>query len=132
METVKNKTQFLDGFGSENLIEEFYLSKNQKLRPGTVLSENEDQYKIEVGVPFMRKNDMNIELMNDKLIITGNRPLEHSSRSKERNYKGIFHLPNDIKKDEINVSFNDGLLTVKFPKNKFKEQHQSTRIKHSF
>ncbi len=124
MEELKNKTKFLSGFGNENMVEEFYLSKNTKLRPGVVLSENDEYYKIELGVPFLKKQDMRVELHKNILVVTGKRINQHAKTS-EKSYKGIFHISDDVMKDKIESEFNDGLLTIKFPKNKIKKIHQT-------
>lgn len=129
MENVKKKSQFLSGFGSENLIEEFHLGKNQKLRPGSVISENNDVYKIELGIPFMREEDIHVELSSNKFIVNARRPIGHTKNGKERIYKGIFHISEDVQKEEINVKFKDGLLTIVFPKNKIKANHTTSFVR---
>lgn len=116
MDKAGDKTQFLGGFGSEDLVEEFYMEKNQDLRPGTIFSENDQEYKIELGVPFMRKEDMEVDLTQDKLIVEANRKIPKEQREK-KHYKGIFHIADDVNKDGIAVDFNDGMLAVTFPKN---------------
>jgi HSP20 family protein len=129
MENTKKKTQFLGGFGSENLVEEFYLEKNQKLRPGTVISENEDSYKIELGIPYMRKEDIQVEVAGKKLVVSGKRPIGDSKKVSERTYKGIFHISDDVRKDDIDVEFNDDLLTIIFPKRKIETSHEISYIR---
>lgn len=131
MENTKKKAQFLGGFGSENLVEEFYLEKNQKLRPGTVISENEDVYKVELGIPYMRKEDIQVEVSGEKLIISAKRPVGDSKKGSERTYKGIFHISEDVRKDDIKVKFNDGLLTIVFPKSRIEASHETSYIKKS-
>jgi HSP20 family protein len=131
MENTKKKTQFLGGFGSENLVEEFYLEKNQKLRPGTVISENEDVYKVELGIPFMRKEDIQVEVSGEKLIVSANRPMDDAKNAKERTYKGIFHISEAVRKEGIDVKFNDGLLTLVFPKRKIVATHETSYVRKS-
>jgi HSP20 family molecular chaperone IbpA len=129
IEDVKTKSQLLSGFGNEDIIEEFYLKKNQKLRPGTIFSENDDEYKIEIGVPFIREEDLKVELLADSLIVRAQRQMPNDSNKNIRTYKGTFHISNDVKKDKIDVSFREGLLTVKFPKTKIRENQQEIDIK---
>ncbi len=128
-EDVKKKSQFLSGFGSEDVIEEFYLKENQELRPGTILSENDEEYKLEIGVPFIREKDLKVKLQNDKLVVSAERQTPKKTSGKVRTYKGIFHITNDIIKDKIDVNFNEGLLTIIFPKNKIKRKQQNIDIK---
>jgi len=128
-EDIKSKSQFLSGFGSDDIIEEFYLKENQELRPGSILSENDEEYKLEIGVPFIREKDLKVKLENDRLVVSADRQTPKKASSKVRTYKGIFHITDDIIKDKIDVTFNYGLLTIIFPKNKIKRKHQNIDIK---
>ena len=126
MEHIKTKKQFLGGFGSENMVEEFFLTKHAKLRPGTIISENEDVYKIELGIPFLGEKDIEVELLDDTLIVSGEGKMkEQNDTYKERIYKGVFHITDDVIKDRIEAKFNDGLLTIRFPKKKIQVKQLS-------
>lgn len=121
-EKTSEKSQFLGGFGDENLVEEYYFSKNNKLRPSTVLSENDKAYKVEVGIPFMSKEDLQFDIFQDRFVVTGKRKM-NDPKNKERLYKAIFHIADDVNKEGIEADFNDGMLTIHFPKQKIRGEH---------
>ena len=118
-ERTSEKSGFLGGFGDENLVEEYYFSKNSKLRPSTVLSENDKLYKVEVGIPFMNKEDLQFDLFGERFVVTGKRKIDDGN-GKERLYKAIFHIADDVDKEGIAAEFIDGLLTIRFPKQKIR------------
>jgi len=129
MEAKKKRNQFLSGFSNENIIEEFYVSDNKKLQPSTILSENEDRYKIELGIPYMRKDDIVLELGNNQLIISAHKPKSGSSDNKSRSYKGVFEISNDIRTEKIKADYKNDLLTVILPKQKIISKTQESTIK---
>lgn len=116
MQKKIRESQFLTGLGSDNLVEEFYLAKSHTLRPGTEILECWDRYKIELHIPFLAHEDIDVELVKNKLMVTGNRPVQEPSEPNEKNYKGIFHIPNNVSKNDIVVDFNHGKLAITFPK----------------
>lgn len=84
--------------------------------------ENNDNYILDMALPGFKKDDVNINVEKDTLTIKGER-----NKNKELNYsysgsffgkfEKSFDLPDDIKTDEINATFNDGILTISIPKN---------------
>jgi HSP20 family protein len=128
MKTKKRGNQFLSGFGNNNIIDEFYVSDNKKLTPGTILSESDDAYKIELGIPYFRKQDVNLEYADNQLIVSGHRPMSTPTDKKTRSYKGVFEIPEDVISDKIEVHFNDGLLRVVLPKKHIKAKFQKSTV----
>jgi len=128
METNR-RNQFLSGFGNDNIIEEFYISDNKKLTPGTILSESEDEYKIEFGIPYMRKQDINLEYADNQLIVSGHRPTSTPSDNKTRSYKGVFKIPENVESENIEAVFKDGLLAVILPKKNIKKKFQKSTVR---
>lgn len=126
MEKIKKSRRFLSGFANNNIIEDIYVGDLQQLSPGTVVSENDDQYKIELGIPFMDKNDVKVAVNDDKLIIDGEKRIR-TSKGKKRRYKGIFQLPADVLKRDMEVVFDEGLLNITLPKKRIVKQFQSSR-----
>jgi HSP20 family protein len=77
---------------------------------------------VEIELPGVRREDADIELYGNELVITG--------ELKERERKGLLRrrtrrvgefeyrvtLPGDIRADGIEASLNSGVLTVRVPK----------------
>lgn len=117
MANLERGNHFMSGFGNENFLQEYYMDKGTGLKPGSILSENEHRYKLEIGIPFLDKEDIHLELMGNKLTISGTKstesvPIDISARE----YVGVFYLPEDVKKDKISTHFEEGLLTIILPK----------------
>lgn len=130
MKKRKKGSQFLSGFGNENIIEEYYAGQHQNLTSGAVLSEREEIYKIEIGIPFMGKDDIKVELAEDRLIVTGHRPEPDDAEGVEaKNYRGIFLIPPNVQADIIYFTYKDDLLTIVLPKVQVMTQQRQTQRK---
>jgi len=89
---------------------------------------------VKADLPGVKKDDINVELDRDSLILRGQRQSENEVR--EDNYyrlersAGSFYrrlpLPDGVKPDQIKASFNEGVLEVRLPK---PEQEQPQRQK---
>lgn len=102
-----------------------WMFKTNTTAPAVNVIENETDYKIEVAAPGMTKEDFNIHLADDnQLVIT----MEKKNESKNDNSKYLRRefsyskfqqaliLPEDVEKDHISASVNDGVLTIDLPK----------------
>jgi len=129
MKKQERGNHFLGGFANENIIKEYYAEKGAGLKPGTLLSENEDRYKLEIGIPFLNKKDIKLDLIGNKLTVVGNKPAEDIQQDvPQKKYIEVFFLPEDVKKNEIHARFEDGLLTISLPKKKIERVLQSIRL----
>lgn len=112
-----------------NIFNDFFdndwMFKTNTTAPAVNVIENEADYKIEVAAPGMTKEDFNIHLADDnQLVIT----MEKKNESKNDNSKYLRRefsyskfqqalvLPEDVEKDHISASVNDGVLTIDLPK----------------
>jgi HSP20 family protein len=99
--------------------------------PFADIEETEDAWIIEAEVPGVDRKDVNVELRNSELVISGD--------IKERERQGIlrrrarrtghfeYHvtLPGEVAEDKIEADLHDGILTVRVPKS---EQARPRRI----
>ena len=99
-------------------------------RPSMDIREKDNQYMIEMEIPGVSKNDIEIRLDNDVLTIKGEKKSEAVSDSeqdsrhcKERIY-GSFQrslsLPADANSETLTANFSDGVLTVSIEKSEAK------------
>lgn len=92
--------------------------------PRTDLIESENQYTLQLDVPGMTKDDININVQNNTLTISGERKMERTQDEEERvrveRSYGTFHrtfaLPNSVDASNIEATYNNGELTVTVPK----------------
>jgi HSP20 family protein len=104
-----------------------HSSSGQTLRrwiPAMDLVETEDAFVLRADLPGLSENEVNIELEDNVLTISGERKAEHEER-KEGYYRverasGSFSrsltLPEGVDPDAVNASFDRGVLEVRIPK----------------
>ncbi len=94
------------------------------LRPSVDIAERDQEYVISVEVPGVEEKDIKLNLEDDRLIIEGEKRQEEKSEEGryqrvERSYgsfRRMLNLPADARKEEIQASFNNGVLTVTIPR----------------
>jgi len=85
------------------------------------LRENDDAYVVNVELPGVQKDQIDIQVQDRELTIsgeitdTGNGRRHRSSRRTGR-FEYRTYLPGDIKADEVSATLNDGVLHVTVPK----------------
>ncbi len=98
--------------------------KNYDFVPRVNTREGDDAYYIEVDLPGVKKEDININVDNDTLTISGERKV--SDEHKDDNFYKIesvygkfersFSLPEDVDTDKIEAEHKNGVLEIKIPK----------------
>jgi HSP20 family protein len=92
--------------------------------PAMDVVETDDQYVLRADLPGMSESDVNIELDDNVLTISGERKSEHEHR-REGYYRverasGSFSrsltLPEGVDADSIQAGFDSGVLEVRIPK----------------
>jgi HSP20 family protein len=81
-------------------------------------------YEIEMELPGVSPDDIDIAVRDDILIVTGEKKFENVEKSKsyyfsEREYGAFqrtFRIPTDANKDAIDAAFSNGVLTISLPK----------------
>ncbi|MDD3696852.1 MAG: Hsp20/alpha crystallin family protein [Bacteroidales bacterium] len=95
--------------------------------PAINVIENEKDYKVEVAAPGMTKQDFCIRLdQENRLIICMEKKSENSKEDKSgkylrrefsySHYEQALLLPDDILKDKIEASMENGVLNIRIPK----------------
>lgn len=92
--------------------------------PRTDLAETDEAYRMQVDVPGMSKDDININLQNNTLTISGERSSERKEESEEYvrverafgNFHRTFTLPDAVDQENIEATYDEGVLTVNIPK----------------
>lgn len=96
--------------------------------------ENDEMYSIELMLPAFTKEDINITIEKDNLIIEGERKKDEKiiyniRESPFGKFKKRFSLPDDINNELINAEFKNGVLRIKIPKEKEKSIRKTISIK---
>lgn len=102
--------------------------------PAVDIYEEKDRFVIKAELPGLDRKDIEVDLKDHVLTLTGERSYENevnddSYYRKERAF-GKFHrsftLPANLKADDINAEFKDGLLTILIPKPEEEKPKQIT------
>lgn len=131
-----------DSFRSliSQFFEDRWPSLNVEMSVGTPkvnIAENDTEVEITADLPGMRAEDVNIEIHDGVLLLSG----EHSTESKdedkkkkyyryERSYGSFarsFVLPSAVDEDAIEANMKDGVLSVKLPK--IKQEKRKIEVK---
>ena len=111
---------FDDAFTSENLGEWSNLSKV----PAAELTETDDALHLKLEVPGIEAKDLDIQVMADRVAISGERKSETKSedngvtRSEFRygKFSRIIPLPVKIQNTDVTADYKDGILNLTLPK----------------
>ena len=100
------------------------------------VKETDSSFLISADIPGLTKKDINIEVSDDVLSITGERTedkvedsdLYHYRERSKGAFTRSFHLPESVDEKKISASFKDGILSIELPKTKVIEP-KSRKIK---
>lgn len=120
----------------EKELERFFdvFSDNEThFAPACEIHDEEKMYTISLDIPGLRQEDIEIEVKDNHLHITGERKTEKKTeknnvlRSERRygKFSRVFSLPQNVNSDAIEASFENGVLEVALPK---EEKSQSKKI----
>lgn len=84
-------------------------------------SENDKSFHYELKVPGFKRNQLQLVLLGNALLIEGNKREKNtdSLNGKKKNefcFKTILDLPNEIEPKRIKAFYKDHLLTLEVPK----------------
>jgi HSP20 family protein len=110
----------------DRVFDAFFGQTDQARRwvPPVDLVEAEDHFVLKADLPGLREEDVNIEVQDGTLTISGERKAEHEQRERgwyriERSFGSFSRsltLPDGVDADGIAASFSDGVLEVRIPK----------------
>ncbi|TVR32161.1 MAG: Hsp20/alpha crystallin family protein [Balneolaceae bacterium] len=123
-----------DLFGTRfsDIIDEFFndavATRQSTFSPSIDISETDKQFMIEAELPGMEKKDINLNLENGRLTISGERKFEKKEDGKkfhrvETHYGSFtrsFQLPDNVDDNSINATYNNGILNVTINKSEQK------------
>lgn len=108
------------------LIEGYFGDAATHAMPGmgvlTDIEETDDSYVVDIDLPGVRPDDVNVELRDSELRITGEyqeRERKGVLRRRSRRigqFEHVIALPGDVDADKVDATLQDGVLTVKVGK----------------
>ena len=117
-------TSALDEFFQKG-ISELANSNFSFIRPSVNIIEEDDAFQVQLAAPGLKKEDFNIKVDKDQLIVSVTPQKEETEeaetkdetnyRRREFNYQAFtrsFHLPETIDTDSIGATYIDGVLSI--------------------
>ena len=118
------------GFGARRLaptfesgLDRFSALGSDMWAPQVEVFERDNQLIVRTDLPGMTKDDVNVEITDDALVIRGERKSEREENEEgyyrsERSYGSFYRripLPEGTKAEEAKADFRDGVLEIKMP-----------------
>lgn len=105
--------------------------------PAVNIKENTKDFKIEVAIPGMSKENFNINIDNDTLTISAEKEDEKNEKDerytrKEYSYGSFvrsFRLPENSKPEDIVAKYEDGILKLEIPKKEESKVSSKRKVK---
>ena len=123
-----------------DFLDNDWMVKANATAPAINVVESDKDYKVEVAVPGMTKNDFNIHLGEDnELVISMEKKSENNEKDKENKkylrrefsyskFQQSLYLPDNVDKDKISANVADGVLTIDLPKYSEEEKAKVNRV----
>jgi HSP20 family protein len=120
---------FQDLFDQE--LPGFRLGGNTNGLPAVNISETEHNFHLELSSPGFTKEEIELSIDQDTLIVCGEKKSENEQTEKRysrkefsyQNFKRSFTLPENVDQEKISARFEHGILLIDLPK---REQEAKT------
>ena len=105
-------------------LDQLFQTPLQAWAPALDVHEDKDKFTVNLELPGLKREDINVHLEDGSLIISGERKAETLTEDTEvhrrERYYGKFSraltLPVAVSPDKVKAAFKDGILTVTLPK----------------
>jgi HSP20 family protein len=92
--------------------------------PQTDLVETDEDFQLRLDVPGMSKEDIDINLQSNTLTVSGERTSERTDEGEDYvrverafgNFHRTFTLPDAVDHENIEATYEDGVLSINVPK----------------
>lgn len=125
----------------DDFFDNEWMKKTNATAPAINVIETDTAYKVEVGAPGMNKEDFNVHVdENGNLVIAMEKKVENKEEDKEKKgrylrrefsytkFQQTLILPEDVEKDTINASMNDGVLSIELPRITHEPQKKIAKV----
>lgn len=124
----------------DRLFNDAFRGLNREQSEASILSPEVDIYEkdnnviIEMDIPGIDKDQLEIKVEDDILSIRGEKKLEREDKSKDYHryerccgaFQRVFRLPEYVNSEEIRARYEDGVLKIELPK---KEEVKKEAVK---
>ncbi len=141
MSLVKRNSDWLFPSKMDNVFDRFFndafAERSTTFNPRVDISETDKAFEIDLAVPGFDKKDFEVDLKDGLLMISGERKFQnkedgknfYSIQTEYGTFKKSFQLPDSILADKIEAGYNNGILSVKVPKDEAKKLASKISVK---
>ena len=123
----------------DDFLNNEFMPRANKTAPAVNVREDEKAYTMEVAAPGIKKEFCRVNINDEgNLSIAIENKFEHQEEEKKHhylrrefsytNYEQNYTLPDDVDREQISASVEDGILTVVLPKMKVEEKKPTRQI----
>lgn len=115
-----------------------WMEKANATAPAINVVESDKDYKVEVAVPGMTKEDFNIHLGDEnELVISMEKKVENEDKDNKKYLRREFsytkfqqslYLPDNVDEEKITANVANGVLTIELPKYSQEEKAKINRV----
>lgn len=124
---------FIDRFFND----ESFSNKAGVFSPKVDVAESEKSFEIQFHLSGVKKEDIKIDIKDDRLTVSGERKFVnedkqknfHSVESHYGSFSRSFYLPDTINSDKVEANYQDGILNIEIPKDEKKVTRKTVSIK---
>lgn len=130
-------TSSVDQFLNDSLFNWRNEVSEGMMVPKVNIAETDEEFVVELAAPGMKREDFNVELDNDMLVIwteKENNKEDNNSQYTRRefsyeSFRRSFHLPNSVEYNKIEAKYKDGMLKLVIPKKEEAKRRPPKTIK---
>lgn len=119
----------------DDFFEDEFLPRKEKILMKTDIVEKKDKFILDIDLPGFEKENIKLSLNNGYLNISAkvekeDKEDEDKLLRQERFYgecSRSFYIGEDVKEDEINAKFKNGILKIEIPKKDEKEKEKEVK-----
>jgi len=134
---VQSVNNLFDELLNDNFFNNQKTTKESNFVPHVDVFETDKVFELQFSIPGLKKEDLNIELDNSVLTVSGERKFKgeknekeyHTLETKYGSFKRSFQLPDSINEDAVEATYEDGILNIQVPKDDKKVEKKKVNIK---
>lgn len=115
-----------------------FFGKSDNNLMKTDVEEKDNSYQVTMDLPGYNKEDVNAKLKDGYLTISAKRENDNDEKDQEGNYirrerffgqcSRTFYVGSSVKQEDIKAKFENGILTLNFPKEAIKRLEENENI----
>lgn len=123
------KTIGFPSFFDDEFVRDFFNGTSQTRQVRHKLEEDKTAFTVAVELPGFSKEDLNIELKGNKLLVSSNIQESDKALFGRKSFEKTFILPRSVARKKITAKHENGILMISLPKKDSSIEETTMRIK---